>query len=307
MISTKQNHLEFSKNEGRTKQNLLFDESPFIYSLKKEDFCVDDRFYSDGYTLQGNINSYKEALSFLERFIANINTDKLPLYSRFLPRIQLAKVDKIPVCQSLIKTTFQALHFDMGQPIISESSQTMYLIIALYCTTSAESLVAKTRVVSLKKLLSQKKYGDKEFIEKNLIDYVKKYGDGWTSPDVVNTLRISCFARILDAVSGLNKLTDQTDKTTGEWFLYEDADNDLIGLEREYEFYRKCGFDLEKAEEQILLKPGELLIIDNMRAVHGRIGKRRPEEIYQFMFGVKSAQHEDIDLFRNYLVDELAC
>lgn len=301
------NHLEFSKNEGKTKQKLLFDETQCVASLYSNcELIIPQSFYSDGFIVLDNMDSYNEAQRTLEKFIANIDTRKLPIYSRFLPRIKLAKVDRIPICQDLVKATFQALHYDMGQPIISDSTQTMYLIISLYCPKDVVFTKAKTRVARIKKLLSQKEWGGNKVLEKKLIDYVKNYGDGWTYPDAVNTMRISCFARIIDAVSGLNELTGDIDKTTGQWFQYEENINDETGIKNEYEFYKKCGIDLRKAEEQIKLEPGQLLIIDNLRTVHGRIGKRKPQELYQFMYGIKNATPEDIDIFREYLLSEFA-
>jgi hypothetical protein len=47
-----------------------------------------------------------------------------------------------------------------------------------------------------------------------------------------------------------------------------------------------------------------LLVIDNLRAVHGRFGRRRPAELYQFLYGVRSATPVDIDGFRAHLVAE---
>lgn len=50
------------------------------------------------------------------------------------------------------------------------------------------------------------------------------------------------------------------------------------------------------------MRGGELLVIDNVRAVHGRFGKRQPEEIHQFLYGVRTGTPEDIDAFRSGLV-----
>jgi hypothetical protein len=60
--------------------------------------------------------------------------------------------------------------------------------------------------------------------------------------------------------------------------------------------------DLGPVEERITLRGGELLVVDNLRAVHGRFGRRQPAEIYQFLYGVRSATPADIDHCRRLLV-----
>jgi hypothetical protein len=170
----------------------------------------------------------------------------------------------------------------------------------------AKSLGAKTRVVSIERLLSQRKFGDCKEVEKKLIQYVKSYGDGWIYPDKVNTFRLACFARFIDAVEGTHELADFFDKTTGQWFKNENTKTGEERLELEYEFFRKHGLDIKCCEEQIEIKPGELLIVDNIRAVHGRIGPRNPKEIYQFLFGIERVTPQEIAEFRRYIVNQLS-
>jgi hypothetical protein len=69
---------------------------------------------------------------------------------------------------------------------------------------------------------------------------------------------------------------------------------------------RKHGLDIKCCEEQIEIKPGELLIVDNIRAVHGRIGPRNPKEIYQFLFGIERVTPQEIAEFRRYIVNQLS-
>src|SRR5262249_10604377 len=132
----------------------------------------------------------------------------------------------------------------------------------------------------------------------------KAYGDGWSKPFPVNTYRLASFARVLDAACGEHQLIQFIDHSTAEWFK---SDYDIFngdkksGLASEYVFYKDCGISLEAVEEQICIQPGQLLIIDNMRAVHGRVGSRHPREIVQFLYGAKSVSPSQIDVFRRYL------
>src|SRR3989338_1447997 len=236
--------------------------------------------------------------------VEHIDTERLPLFGRFAGRIHLAQEHLIPVCKDIIQTSFQALHFDMGQPIVSDSTQTMQLLIGLYCPHETVSVSARTRVVSLRALLSQRSWGDREDLEQKLLAYVRAYGDGWHEPEPVNTFRLACFARVLDAVTGTTDMADQIDKTTGQWFRDLVHNDGNVGLETEYAFYRKRGLHVATVERQICVQPGQLLAIDNTRAVHGRIGRRKAREIYQYLYGVQSATPEDIDAFRESLISE---
>jgi len=295
------NDLEYSRNTLVSGQELLFDSSKIIVRNHRGHSISQD-FYEEGYVLINDIPNVNEARTFLEAFISSIDDKRLPLYSEFINKIQLAKVNLIPICHDIVPRIFQALHFDMGQPIISESNQSMYVLLALYKPKTGKESSARTRVVSVKKLLSQKKLNDKNLVEERLINYARNHGDGWTEPNVVNTLRLACFGRVIDAMMGRNKLIDEIDYTTGQWFDYG---NNSDGFSKEKLFFSECGFNLELAEEQINVKPGQLLIIDNMRCIHGRIGPRNPKEIYQFLFGVRSATPTMIADFREWLVGQL--
>src|SRR5262245_58465499 len=177
-------HLEFSTSTADWTQQLLFDQTPQIApalpALTQPG--SPETFYSDGFALLTGIPSAEEASSALTRFIAGIDPERLPLFARFSGRVQLAKVDRIPVCHDLVPRSFQALHYDMGQPIISPSTQTMYLFVGLYCPPEVEQGSAYTRVVSLRKLLSPRTWPQAGHVEANLIRYVRPTGDGWFTP-----------------------------------------------------------------------------------------------------------------------------
>lgn len=294
--------LEFSQNTKFSGQELLFEKTKPIIS-KQGHYSIPQSFYKLGYTVLEGLPSVTHASHTLSSFISSIDIRRLPLFSCFVNKIQLAKLDMIPVCADIIPRKFQALHFDMGQPIVSPSTQTMYVILALYKPIDSEISLAETRMVSIEKLLSQKKFGSKTIIGRRLTTYVKKHGDGWKQPTMVNTFRLSCFARILDAVTNRNELIDDIDNTTGQWFDYSSEANSLIN---EQSFYFQCGLDLTQVEARVALKPGQLLIIDNMRCVHGRFGPRKSQEVYQFLFGVKSATPQMIDTYREWLVRQFS-
>ena len=289
--------------QNMNSQQLLFETSPFI---KPASLPVHDSFYTNGYTTFSEITSIEDALQKCQKFIGSLDGSRLPLLSSALSRIQPAKVDRIPVCDEIVQTGFQALHFDMGQPFLAEQAQTMYLISALYRPTSSEpNSEAKTRLVNLEKLLSQKSFGSKGEVEQKFTHYVSQYGDGWHEPEFHNTQRLAIFARVIDAVSGLNKMTEKIDTMIGQCFEYDESQKGNYGLKQETDFFAQAGLDLKKVEEQIEIKPGQLLIFDNLRCVHGRIGKRKKQELYNFIFGVKKAAENEIDNYRDWMINQL--
>jgi hypothetical protein len=298
--------LEFSRTPDDAEQRLLFDETSPLLPAAPARWPLPESFYADGHALLTDIPTADAARAVLDRFAVHADPARLPLFCRFAGRVQLAKVDRIPVCHDIVPRSFQALHFDMGQPIVSDSTQTMYLLLGLYRPPEVEDSSAATRVVGLRRLLRQRDWGDPGQVERRLVAYAAAHGDGWYAPDRVNTCRLACFARVLDAVTGRHELTHYVEKTTGDWFQDDPGRDGAVALANEAAYYAGCGLRLEAAERRVLLRAGELLVVDNLRAVHGRLGRRRPAEIYQFLYGVRSATPADVDAFRASLVSGFA-
>jgi hypothetical protein len=58
---------------------------------------------------------------------------------------------------------------------------------------------------------------------------------------------------------------------------------------------REFGVDLEDVEERVRLRRGELLLLDNVRVVHGRIGQRPQREVWQILFGLPDLNPPSVD------------
>ena len=281
--------------------------TPFVAKLGLKGSSLPESFYEKGYCIidEGVVDEI-EARDVIENLIASIDVEKAPVYKKFLDKIRLAKRDQIPVCDDSVETSFQALHFDMGQPMFSEEEQNMFMITGLFIPKGEIPKTAKTRVINIKGLFNDsEKFGTKDQVEEKIVDYVKKYGDGWTYPDKVNTCRISCFARVVDAVAGTQELADYFDKTMAQWFRDPENPTGEASKAMEKKFYEERGIDLDSIEEDIVIKPGQILIVDNMRTAHGRIGKRSEKETWQFMYGVHNATPSEIETFRKELVNIL--
>lgn len=278
-------------------QRLLFDTTRPIRKASKTN--VPEHYYKHGWALlDGEIADEFEAIRRQEDFINSIDSSKLPLNQRFHGRIQLAKADQIPVCDDIVATSFQVLHFDMGQPFFESQGQLFVSHVGIYLPkTTSHEVTARTRLVELGGLLKHLNLPPEE-IEQKILAYAGKYGDGWTGH---NTYRLACFIRFLDALSDKPELQDQIDKTVGQWFENENKLKASSAHHKEVTFYAKHGVDLGKIEQQIALKPGQLLILDNTRIVHGRIGKRRTKELFNFMWGVETITPDDIAALRQYI------
>jgi hypothetical protein len=205
--------LELPADTKLSGQNLLSDESPRIANVRApnaESRAFDER----GFVLVKNVQNLNEACVVVERLIGSIDPARVPLHAAYRGHMQLAKVDLIPVCDEILPRTFQALQFDMGQPLVPGSSQSIYPVLALFRPPESQPSVAETRVVHLPRLLAQRKFGGPLFVRERLIDYVHRFGDGWVEPQAVNTLRLACFARFLDAVTSRHELTGCVDSTS---------------------------------------------------------------------------------------------
>lgn len=278
-------------------QRLLFDTTRPICEASAT--AVPEHYYQRGWAvLDEVINDEFEAIQRQEDFINSLDSAKLPLHTRFYNRIQLAKADQIPVCDDIVATSFQVLHFDMGHPFLEGEGQLFVSHVGIYLPkTTRHEVTARTRLVELNGLLKPTGLSAKE-IEQKLVAYVREYGDGWTGH---NTYRIACFIRFLDALSTKPELQDHIDKTVGQWFENENKLEETSAHEKEIGFYAKHSIDLSNTEHQIALKPGQLLILDNTRVIHGRIGKRRTKELFNFMWGVEAIRPEDIAALRQYI------
>ncbi|MGD9714559.1 MAG: hypothetical protein AB7V46_21240, partial [Thermomicrobiales bacterium] len=282
--------LLFNQSPPRAEQQLLFDTSPLLFGQQgRGAFAeVPESLYTDGYALFRDVSSPEAAQGLVESVISHCDPHRLAYAASILHGVKLAKVDRIPVCDDIVARSYQALHYDMGLPLGSDSNQSLYLFVALYAPFGAEAGTASTRVVFVPHLLQQQSWASAPVVDGRLVAYLEKYGDGWYKPTAVNTYRIACFARIIDAVTSRHELVAYVDKTTGDWFRNEPGEDGTMSLRNEIAFFQRCGLDLERVEKRFCLQPGELLLVDNVRAVHGRIGRRRREEIYQFLYGVPS-------------------
>lgn len=285
------------------QQKYLYDLTPglknFPLNFHPE---IPREFEEKGYTLLSGLSSEHEAVDTLYSVSKFLRTRENKFSYLFAEDIRLTKADKIPVCCDYSDNGCQALHFDMGMPFLplENEKQAMVTLIGLYQPIDSLPSKAKTRVLPLKGLLKDWNISEKE--EEQLKDYLENHGDG---PREYNSKRLQLFARFLDAVKGYQELKNDGDKSMAKWFSDEKDSEGLRSLEREYSFYQNHGLNLKNLEEQIQIEPGQMLIIDNTRVVHGRIGQRQRAELYQFMMGTDNCSVDNIHRYRQDLLEYL--
>jgi hypothetical protein len=165
---------------------------------------------------------------------------------------------------------FQALHIDFGLPIESEAADVARFT-ALYIDLDHPPTSARTRLVLLRRLLSQRSWADPSTLQTRLRDYGRlQRGDN----DYIEGI----LARLIEAADESPSLPSPG------------SDGFLCGMEfssradeRAHLFVR--GLELDGVEEQVLLAPGGLLLFDNLATAHGRLGLRDPLELHQLCVG----------------------
>ena len=270
-------------------QRLLFDVTRPVAGAGSRE--IPDHYREHGWVVIDNVADEFEAIRVQENFLNSAGV-----------RTQLAKADQIPVCDDIVATSFQVLHFDMGHPLVESPGQLFVSHVGIYLPKTIDyEVTAATRVVELPGLLGHL-HESPETVESNLTNYVRRYGDGWTGH---NSLRLAAFVRFLDAMSEKPELTQEVDKTVGQWFGTERSGEDEA-YRQEADFFAKHGIALDLVEHQVRLAPGQLLILDNSRVVHGRIGKRREKELFNYMWGVPTLASEEIALLRATICRQVA-
>jgi hypothetical protein len=170
---------------------------------------------------------------------------------------------------------FQTLHFDFGVPVRPLRDQDVARYTALFIARSAVGVTAATRLVSLDALLGQRRWPDRATLLDNLVAYGKSHG-AWDDADGYCE---GSLGRVVEAAAGAPRLPS-VKSTPG--FL---CGMEFGTLAAELAFFKRLGLDVGVAEIEVPLRPGDLLVFDNLALAHGRRGSRRPGELHQRVYG----------------------
>lgn len=266
-------------------QSLVFGKYRGLFN--GEPLAPTDHYCRHGYDVLPDVPDITAAASIIARTVDD--------------HIDLAKADEIPVCADVVESEYQVLHFDMGMPLVPcEDEQLLITHVGIYLPEAEPEPEAETRILELAGLAAGLSTDEADC---RLERYAQRFGDGWGD---INTGRLACFARVLDALDGTTDFAADRDRPVGQWFRPDARLSADEAFRLESDYFRTKGIDLEKVEQRVALRPGDLLLIDNLRVVHGRIGHRREREICNLMFGVERLDASDVAIVRRSLAELIA-
>lgn len=262
---------------------------------------VAEQFRAKGYAVCSQVRTVQDAYTITMELVSRLSKTE-PYASLRYGDYLIAKADRIPVSEQFVQGGFQCLHFDYGLPVLPRTNQTLYALAALFVPPTVPSSSAITRIVPLSKLADTSVALKSPVFVDRLKAYAASHGDGWREPAFVNTGRISIFLRFLDAISPEPRFSGHIDVDSATFIRKCGllCESDLEQWQRERELLQKFGIDLVRSEQRIALEPGDLLIFDNLRTVHGRLGRRASHEIWQMLFGLPDTDAELLGRVMNY-------
>jgi hypothetical protein len=184
----------------------------------------------------------------------------------------------LPPFDGEVSRDFQTLHFDFGVPLRPLCEQDVARYTALFIPRSVARVTAVTRLVPLDALLGQRRWPNHATLLANLIAYGESHG-AWDDQDGYCE---GSLARVLEGAAGAPRLPSV--KSTPGFLCGMEFDD----LAAELSFFRCFGLDVEAVQVEVPLRPGDLLVVDNLAVAHGRRGSRWPGELHQWVYGHRS-------------------
>jgi hypothetical protein len=171
---------------------------------------------------------------------------------------------------------FQTLHFDFGLPLGPRRDQDVARYTALYIPSGVGSVSAVTRLVLLAQLLSQRTWPPLAELLGGLIAYGRTHG-AW---DDARGYVEGSLARVVEGAAASAPRLPSVKADPG--FLCG-TEFDSVGSEAA--FFEQHGLRVTDVEIEVDMRPGDLLVFDNLALAHGRRGTRQPGELRQRVYG----------------------
>jgi hypothetical protein len=171
---------------------------------------------------------------------------------------------------------FQTLHVDFGVPLDPRVRAPVAFATALHVPLAQPEAGAATRLVPLAELLAQRAWAPREELRRRWARYGVTHGawpgaDGYVEGSLARIVEASA-----DVPPALPSVKAHPDFRCGLEFA---------GLAEELAFFARHGLAVEQVEVEVVVRPGELLVFDNLAFAHGRRGVRQPGELHQRVFG----------------------
>jgi len=130
--------------------------------------------------------------------------------------------------------------------------------------------------VPLGSLLKQRAWSDSGTLLANLRRY------GGTGHDGAGYVE-GILARLVEAADDCSALPSVADPN----FL---CGTEFGSVTEERAQFARRSLQLDAVEHRVRLRPGELLLFDNLTTARGRVGTRRPEELHQLCVGYRGLE-----------------
>jgi hypothetical protein len=169
---------------------------------------------------------------------------------------------------------FQTFHFDFGLPLNPRVEQDIGRYTALYVPQDFREVSAVTRLVPLARLLAQRPWPPAH----ELLGRLVAYGETWGAWDEECGYTEGSLARLVEAADGSRFLPSVKDSGFLCGMEFDD-------LRSEIRFFGEHSLDVQAVVIEVALRPGEMLVFDNLAVAHGRSGTRRAGELRQWVFG----------------------
>ena len=182
----------------------------------------------------------------------------------------------IPPLDGRVSRDFQTLHFDFGLPLDPKVEQDVACYTALYVPSLIADVSAVTRLVPLAGLLRQRVWPSLSELVGGLIAYGGTHGSWDDTRGYVE----GSLARVVEAAAASSPLLPSV-KVDPDFLCGMEFES----LRSELAFFERHGLRVEDVEVAVALRPGELLVFDNLALAHGRRGPRRPGELHQRVYG----------------------
>ena len=181
---------------------------------------------------------------------------------------------------------FQTLHFDFGVPLDPKLERDVGCYTALHIPKAIGRVSAVTRLVPLAALLRQREWPSQTELLERLATYGRTHG-AWNDDHGYTE---GSLARVVEAAAGAPALPSV--KLEPGFLCGMEFDS----LASEVRFFERHSLSVPEVAIEVPLRPGGLLVFDNLALAHGRRGARQPGELRQWVFGEANVgparQHE---------------